>query len=433
MKPSRIIILNDASKAIGGATALALLSARLLSEAGYDVVYVTGDSGEGTELPGNVEIVALDGSPLLALPLAERVGKGLFNRAAYDFVKQVIHTFDAPGTVYHLHGWAQILSPSVLRALSSVQSRLVIHAHDFFHACPNGTFFNFREESVCNLSPMSLSCMITNCDKRSLSQKAFRLARMAVKERLFDFGASESLLAVIHPFMIDWMCKAGIPPDRIRVARNPVKAFRTTRVEAESNSHLFFIGRVEQEKGVELAAEAARQAGRTLRIIGDGSDRERLAKKFPDIIWEGWCSHTQIAELIGSARALIMPSRLPEPFGLVALEALQSGVPLVAFSDSFVGQEAAEMGCAFLAKDRRAGSLASAVKMLDEDADVERASHLAFQRAKQLSCTHEGWRDELLGLYEELLCQASQEGAIADSKLVAIEHSDPGSGTVTSR
>ncbi|KUO57838.1 MAG: hypothetical protein APF78_02300 [Sphingomonadales bacterium BRH_c3] len=433
MIPDPIIIINDASKPVGGATSLALLSARLFAESGYEVVYVTGDSGEAHDLPANVEIVALGGSPLLSLPFLERIEKGLFNRRAYDFTRQVIRKFDSPNAVYHLHGWAQILSPSVLYALASVEGRLVIHAHDFFHACPNGTFFNFRQESVCSLQPMSIACMSTNCDKRSKSQKTFRVARMAVKRRLLDLATTDALVAAIHPFMIEWLQKAGIAEDRIRVVRNPVKPFRTSRVKAEQNSDLFFIGRVEQEKGVELAAEAAHQAGRQLRIIGDGSDRPRLAKKFPDIAWEGWCSHAQIAELVKSARGLIMPSRLPEPFGLVALEALQCGVPLIAFADSFVAREAAEMGCAFLAADRQAGSLAKAVQKLDDDAAVESASHKAFDCTMALSCTHEGWRDELLALYDELLRTARSKGLDQSSAHAGIADSSASSMAAANR
>lgn len=433
MKSERIVILNDSSKALGGATALALLSARLISEAGYEVVYVTGDMGEASDLPGAVEVVALGGNPLLELPFVERVGKGLYNRAAHDLVQRVIDRFDGPNVVYHLHGWAQILSPSVLGALSSVQKRLVIHAHDFFHACPNGTYFNFRQESVCNLKPMSLNCMTTNCDKRSVSQKAFRIARMAVKQRLLDLGTTEAIIAIIHPFMSEWLQKAGVSEGRIRVLRNPVKAFRSSRVEAEQNSDLFFIGRVEPEKGAELAAEAAHKAGRRLRIIGDGSDRPRLARKFPEIVWEGWCSHARIAELIGSARGVIMPSRLPEPFGLVALEALQSGVPLVAFADSFVGREAAEMGCAFLAPDRRAGSLAKAVETLDDNMIVERASHTAFEEAKALSNTHDSWRDELLSVYHELLCAGSSSDSVPANAIVSKANASNSTGAMLNR
>lgn len=406
MTPQRIIILNDASKAAGGATSLAVLSARLLAEAGHEVVYVTGDAGDCAELPANVQLIALSGRPLLALPFAQRVGKGLYNGAAHDLVAEVIRRFDGPNTVYHLHGWSQILSPSVLHALSRVEDRLVIHAHDFFHACPNGTYFNFRKESLCHLRPMSLDCATTNCDKRSVAEKAFRLARMAVKRRLLDLGRTRAVIAIIHPFMREWLQKADIAGDRIRVVRNPVQPFRATRVEAEGNHDLFFIGRVETEKGVDLAIEAARRAGRQLRVIGDGSERVRLAEKHPDIAWEGWCSHARIAQLIGSARGLLMPSRLPEPFGLVALEALQSGVPLIAFADSFVGCEAAELGCAFLAPDRQAGSLAAAVRRLDDDEVVRRASQIAFEHAGELCLSHAGWRDALLEIYRELLCPA---------------------------
>ena len=421
MNPSRIVILNDASRANGGATTLALLSAQLLSEAGHKVVYVSGDSAESAELPANVEVLALGGSPLLELPFAERVRKGLYNRAAHELVEQAIASFDGPDVVYHLHGWAQILSPSVLHALKRVEDRLVIHAHDFFHACPNGTYFNFREEAVCNLQPMSLQCIGTNCDKRSMLQKNFRVARMALKQRLFDLGMTRALVAIIHPFMADWLQKAGVAEDRIRVVRNPVRPFRTDRVAAEANSELFFIGRVETEKGAELAAEAAHDAGRRLRVIGDGSDRQRLSRKFPDIAWEGWCSHSQIADLIGSARGLVMPSRLPEPFGLVALEALQCGVPLVAFGDSFVGQEAATLGCAFLADDRRPGSLAKAIKQLDDDEVVKQASWTAFEQTGSLSNSHESWRDELLKLYRELVC-TSADKASREERLHALSH-----------
>ena len=140
-----------------------------------------------------------------------------------------------------------------------------------------------------------------------------------------------------------------------------------------------------------------------MSIIGDGSDRPRLAAQYPEITWHGWRTHAEIAELIGSARALAMPSRLPEPFGLVALEALQSGVPLVAFADSFVAREAADMGCAFLAKDRRAGSLARAVRELDDDARVKAASLVALEKSHALSTTHDSWCEGLVALYRELL------------------------------
>lgn len=412
MTPRRIVILNDRSAALGGATSLALLSARLLSEAGHEVVYVTGDDGAQAELPPSVELVTLGGRPLLELPALTRTVKGLWNREAQTLVSKVVRDFASTDTVFHLHGWAQILSPSVIGALARVEDRLVIHAHDFFHACPNGTYFDFVAGEVCARMPMGAGCIATNCDKRSYAQKLFRTARMAAKNAALDLGHSRALVAMIHPLMADHLARAGIARNRMRVVRNPVTPFLPHRVGAEDNREVFFIGRIEHEKGADLAIAAAIEADRPIRVIGEGSDRERLAAQYPQVRWEGWKSHEQIARLISKARGLIMPSRLPEPFGLVALEALQSGVPLIAFADSFIGREAETRSCAFLAADRRHGSLVDAVRTLDDDEIVARASRSAFEGTRDLSTTSESWRDQLLELYREILSadRASSEG-----------------------
>lgn len=406
MIPSRIVIINDRSLAAGGATALALLSARLFSEAGYDVTYITGDDGCEADLPAAVELVTLGQKPLLQRSMASRVGHGLYNPAARRLLEREIARLDGPRVVYHLHGWAQILSPSVFAALGPVESRLVIHAHDFFMACPTGTFFDFATQQVCERSPLTPGCLAASCDKRSALQKAFRVSRFVVRKRLFAGSLSPAAIAVIHPAMVPYLERSDLSADRLHVVRNPARTFRTSRVRAEDNDEIFFIGRVSREKGPRLAAQAARLAGRKLRLIGDGREREELAVEFPEVAFEGWLEHEEIAQRIGKARAIVMPSFMPEPFGLVALEALQSGVPLVAFSDSFIAREAERLGCAFLAGDRQPETLAAAIARLDDDTVVEQASRRAFDASPSLTCTEEQWRDQLHQLYVDLLRNA---------------------------
>lgn len=406
MVPSRIVIINDRSLAAGGATALALLSARLFSEAGIPVTYLTGDDGSQPQLPESVEMVALDEKPLLQRSFYSRVSDGLYNSSAQRLLQDTVARLDAPDVVYHLHGWAQILSPAVFTPLAKVSKRLVVHAHDFFMACPNGTFFDFRRHEVCDLAPMSFRCLSTRCDKRGAMQKAFRVARFAVRKHTFPAAFSPAKIAVIHPAMIPFLERSDLSGDRLRVVRNPARAFLAERVRAECNQDIFFIGRVSEEKGLRTAAEAARLAGRRLRVIGDGPERRELAAEFPELIWDGWLDHSQIAERIRSARALVMPSFMPEPFGLVALEALQSGVPLIAFSDSLIAQEAERLGCAFLAKQRTPQILAATMRQLDDDRVVRDASERAFVDSGSLTCSEEEWRDQLLELYSDLLSQA---------------------------
>lgn len=399
----KVVILNDRSQALGGATSLALLSAHLLHASGLRVVYVTGDSGERAELPDAVKIVPLGGRPLLEQPFMQRVRDGFDNDAAFRLVREVMAREDTPGTVYHLHGWAQTLSPAVFRALAPVEERLVISAHDFSLVCPNGSYFNFQTETVCELTPLSPACLVTHCDKRRRAEKAFRVLRTLRRRQLIALSRTRALIAMIHPAMAEWIVRAGAHPGRLRVLKNPVTPFRSHRVVAERNTDLFYIGRLQPEKGALLAAEAAQSAGRRLRVVGEGPDRDVLASRFENVVLEGWKSHSEISELISGARALLMPSRLPEPFGLVALEALQSGVPLVAFGDSFVAREAAGVGAAFCADERTPAALANTVRHLDDDAIVRQASCAAFEKCRAFSSTPDSWRDAMIDLYEEQL------------------------------
>lgn len=406
MQVEKVVILNDRSEALGGATSLALLSARLLHAAGLRVVYVTGDDAARHTLPDGVRVVALGGRPLLEQRFPQSVRDGLDNEAAFRMVRGVIAEEDTPGTAYHLHGWAQTLSPAVFRALAPVEQKLIVSAHDFSLVCPNGSYFNFQSDQVCSLTPLSSACLATHCDKRTRSQKAFRVLRILRRRQLISLAKTRALVALIHPAMADWFVRAGAARSRLRVLRNPVTPFRSARVMAEQNADVFFIGRLQSEKGAVLAAEATRAAGRRLRVVGEGPERERLARDFPNVVLEGWRSHAEIAALIREARALVMPSRLPEPFGLVALEALQSGVPLVAFSDSFVAKEAAGVGAAWLANERTSASLEDAVRKLDSDPAVYAASRSAFDLCQGFSLTPDSWMSAMIALYEEQLARA---------------------------
>lgn len=400
--PERIVMLSDSSAPRGGSGALALLAARLMHDAGLETIFVTGDTGEDCPLPGAIQVETVAGRPLLETPFPRRVIDGLYNQRSELLLKHILKR-DTPTTVYHLHSWAQILSPSVFAALRPVSERVLISLHDFSLACPNGSYFDFPAQSVCNRVPLSAPCLTANCDKRSRVDKVFRLTRSIFLRQLANFTKTRTLFAAIHPEMTGWLVRAGLPRHNIRVLRNPVSPFRLERVPAERNGEFLFVGRVEIEKGVDLAAEASAILGRPLRVIGDGRARTELAARYSNIIWDGWRTADDISDCVQSARALMMPSRLPEPFGLVALEALQSGIPLVAFSDSFVAKEAALLGAAEIANDRTPSALAAAAQALLNDDAAERASYAGFNDCRHLSTTPNQWRDGLLALYEEMI------------------------------
>jgi glycosyltransferase involved in cell wall biosynthesis len=102
--------------------------------------------------------------------------------------------------------------------------------------------------------------------------------------------------------------------------------------------YLAFIGRISPEKGVEKAIKIARRAGIPLKIAAkvDNADLDyynnkikRLLKE-PGVEFIGEIGDRDKREFLGQAMALLFPIDWPEPFGLVAIEAMANGTPVIA-------------------------------------------------------------------------------------------------------
>jgi glycosyltransferase involved in cell wall biosynthesis len=87
---------------------------------------------------------------------------------------------------------------------------------------------------------------------------------------------------------------------------------------------------VEPYKRVELLIEAFRQLPYRLLIAGRGRDELRLRQRAPaNVVFLGELDSHALAELYGSARAVLFPSE--DDFGMVPIEAMACGAPVVAF------------------------------------------------------------------------------------------------------
>lgn len=405
----RVVIVNDASTAWGGATGLALLSAQLLTARGIPVTFVAGDQGDGDVLAAlGVDVVAVGGRGLVNEPRLRAATRGIYNTTARDQLADWIRDHDGPGVVYHLHGWSKILSPAIFDALKPVARRTVIHAHDFFLACPNGGFMDYRQNTPCARTPLAFECLKTNCDKRSYGQKLWRVGRQGMlSPRLI--GVPWSRIVMIHGRMAPYLERAGLDPALLAELPNPTEPICRDRVPVEGNGDFLFIGRVEPEKGIEDAIAAAQLAGIRLRVVGEGPLRVPLAERHPDVDFLGWKSRDEMAGILAGARALIMPSRYPEPYGLVAAEAARSGLPVILAETAFLGPDFVRLGIGLCCDCRDPDELAAAIIQIRDMAPdrIREMSLRARRDADLVSTTPEAWIDGLLDHYARAVHDAS--------------------------
>ena len=328
----QIVIVCDFGDVNGGAARVAVTSARGLAEAEIAVTFVCAIAPLSPLLDHPriaVRRLGIDSVWKMTNPLAA-AAQGIWNRRARRALEAILDELPRDGTVVHFHQWSKALSPSVLMAPLRRGLPAVVSLHDYFIACPNGAYYNYPKATPCRLTPMSAACIAAQCDSRSYAHKLIRVLRQwATRWAVALAGASLSILSV-SPFA-QQVVDRFLPRQHARfVVRSPIEDARMPAVPVAGNTDFVFVGRLTEEKGVRLLAEVARDADLPLTIVGDGPLLEKLKKIGGRVRCTGWLEAPAVAEVLQRARALIFPSTWYETGGLVVLEALARGIPVIA-------------------------------------------------------------------------------------------------------
>ena len=118
-------------------------------------------------------------------------------------------------------------------------------------------------------------------------------------------------------------------------------------------------------KQLDLAVEACRRLNRKLVVIGDGPEAARLRNVAGgNVKWLGWQPDDVVRQHYARARALIFPGE--EDFGIVPVEAMAHGCPVIAYGVGGATETVAVGRTGLLFSDQDVGSLARAIEQADE-------------------------------------------------------------------
>jgi glycosyltransferase involved in cell wall biosynthesis len=169
---------------------------------------------------------------------------------------------------------------------------------------------------------------------------------------------------------------------RDSVVINPPVNVKNFYPGKESGNYFLVAGRLMTYKRFDIVIEAFNKLGWPLKIIGRGPDFKRLQKMSrPNIEFVGRLSDEGLAKIFSRAKAFIFPQE--EDFGIIAIEALASGKPLIAFRGGDIVEHVKEGKEGIFFDKQTANDLIGALKKFDPEkfnANEIRNRSLEFDR-----------------------------------------------------
>lgn len=268
---------------------------------------------------------------------------------------------------------------------------VVVATHDHDHTCVRSHRYLPVGGEPCHRPP-GLACIAHGCVVVRDRAPGARLplavrSPFALRARLRELARRAPLIACSR-YVADNVERAGVAPGRVHVV-HPIPPEPDAPVRPRPlDGRLLAAGQLLRGKGIDLAIEALcyLPGNVSLDIVGDGSaraDLERLARTLHPgrVAFSGYVAPEAVREHYDRATIVVVPSRWPEPFGMIGVEAMQRARPVVGARHGGIPEWLEEGRGGRLFEPGSASSLASAVlSLLDDPGAGDRA--LAFARER---------------------------------------------------
>lgn len=217
----------------------------------------------------------------------------------------------------------------------------------------------------------------------------------AMERELRDNGFDPSRLAILPPVppSPDPSMPGSPAPEDPRIPVNASTgepsgtaagaASGTGANSSDTHPYVLYVGQLIRGKGVDLLIQAfaplvAADSGLRLRIAGTGNAAEGLKQLASGlcppgkVVFEGSVPYAGLQDLYRNARVLAVPSRWPEPFGMIGLEAMSHSLPIVGFASGGIPDWLRDGENGILVKSGDVSAFSSALHRLLEDPQLAR-------------------------------------------------------------
>lgn len=326
---------------------------------------------------------------------------------------QVIEILEAvkPDIVHIQSNNNFLLEEEIRRRFPAVKS---LHVYDF---CPSGNKFHHALGKVCNhpTGPLCIPrmgykrCLLT--ERASVIWWHYRRCVEANRN-----NAHYPKLIVASEYVRHEAVASGYPESQIEVLPHstPLPEHKPSACGGENGSSepvegtILFAGRVVREKGLDhlLSALSRVRASWRLFVAGDGPDLDRtkrLARRLrldSQIEFAGWADRELLRRFYRGVSIVALPSVWPEPFGLVGIEAMSYGKPVVAFKVGGIPEWLQDGVTGFLIAPYDVKEMAAKIDYLLEHPEVAQEMGMKGRARVERDFSEEKHITRLLNIYQ---------------------------------
>lgn len=348
---------------------------------------------------GHQVIQSIEHNPLGTVEALATLARSRYNRATERAVRDLCLS-ERPD-VAHVHNTWFSQSTSVFDAVADIP--LVMTVHNYRLGCIGSDLF--RDTAVCTscVGRSPLKGVVHGCYRDSRLLSAVAAVEVMSTRRRRALSHVDRFVAP-SAFMADRLIDIGVPSERLSVKPHFIADPGPRHNAPSASQEVLYVGRLAAPKGVATLLRAwerhrsARPDAR-LVVIGDGPLLPELVEAAPrSVEFAGWMSHADVQQRMLGARAFVFPSEWYEPFGMVLIEAMAAGLPVIATTASDAVRITGTELVAPAGEDR---AMAACLEQL-EDRTVDELGARSRELFERTYTEAQGVRD-LEALYEEVM------------------------------